>query len=131
MPSHHDYGIDNETFCGGTPDDEDIRAHSPCSTSEEPMQFNQVNQNQGDVNNITVQPQRRSDVWTYVAPKEDGYYWHRTGIEHFAVVRYVRDGAVFFGSTVIPRAETLGGQWFGPLKEPGGDAIENCPTPTS
>jgi hypothetical protein len=21
MPSHHDYGIDCETFCGGTPDD--------------------------------------------------------------------------------------------------------------
>jgi hypothetical protein len=22
MPSHHDYGIDNETYCGGTPDDD-------------------------------------------------------------------------------------------------------------
>ncbi len=22
MPSHHDYGVDCETFCGGTPDDE-------------------------------------------------------------------------------------------------------------
>lgn len=22
MPSHHDYGIDCETFCGGTPDDD-------------------------------------------------------------------------------------------------------------
>ena len=22
--SHHDYGVDNETFCGGTPDDEPI-----------------------------------------------------------------------------------------------------------
>lgn len=21
MPSHHDYGVDNETYCGGTPDD--------------------------------------------------------------------------------------------------------------
>ena len=27
MPSHHDYGIDCETFCGGTPDDE---LPSPC-----------------------------------------------------------------------------------------------------
>lgn len=30
MPSHHDYGVDCEAFCGGTPDDEDKQAGPRC-----------------------------------------------------------------------------------------------------
>jgi hypothetical protein len=33
MASHHDYGIDNETFCGGTPDDYDDLRCEVCGAS--------------------------------------------------------------------------------------------------
>ena len=47
MPSHHDYGVDNETFAGGTPDDDPhvmtpTAGHSPGpQTHEEARQFHE------------------------------------------------------------------------------------------
>ena len=72
-------------------------------------------------------PDRRSDVWTKAVPTEDGYYWHRESIAHEAVIRVVYRGIVKHGLDTRGRAESYGGEWFGPLQKPGGDAIENCP----
>ena len=54
MPSHHDWGIDNETWCGGTPDDRDDRPLCPeCGTIC-------VRDSEGDVNVING----TRDFWT-------------------------------------------------------------------
>ena len=69
---------------------------------------------------------RRSDCWTKEPPDQDGWYWHRESIAHKAVIRYVRGGSVYLGLHRIGPVQTFGGEWYGPLQEPGGDAIENC-----
>jgi hypothetical protein len=67
-------------------------------------------------------------VWTKRAPKMYGWYWWRRSIEfHAEIVQVVPGGglgACVDGKNI--RAVDFGGEWYGPLIEPGGDAIENC-----
>lgn len=44
MPSHHDYGIDCEHFCGGTPDDD-----LPCSSCGSVRCVNFACEDEGDL----------------------------------------------------------------------------------
>lgn len=63
-------------------------------------------------------------AWTKAPPTEPGWYWWRENIEYNAVVQWVSSS----GAAVAPlgatwQAAEMGGQWFGPLREPGGDAV--------
>lgn len=64
--------------------------------------------------------------WRKAPPTEDGYYWHREDISYEAVIRYVFRGLVKHGIDVRGEVASYGGEWYGPLQEPGGGAIENC-----
>lgn len=64
--------------------------------------------------------------WTMRSPTEDGWYWWRPALGCFALILRVQDGWVWEARTHLP-TEGQGGEWYGPLVEPGGDAIENCP----
>lgn len=51
--------------------------------------------------------------WTTKTPTEPGWYWWRKSIAYHAeIVKVIQCGGVF------------GGQWFGPLQEPGGDVVD-------
>ena len=63
-------------------------------------------------------------VWTKYPPTMDGWYWHRKDISCEAGMAYVRDGHVV-GTGWRHPVESAGGEWFGPLQAPGGDAVEN------
>ncbi len=68
--------------------------------------------------------------WTKKTPtEEDGYYWWRENISYIAKIVSIQDGRLYrigigFDNSRSPAI--YGGEWFGPLQEPGGDAIENC-----
>ncbi len=64
-------------------------------------------------------------TWTKQPPTEDGYYWHRDSIEQHAVIRYVVSGKVRHGVNTVGTIDDYGGEWWGPLPEPGGDAVED------
>ena len=64
--------------------------------------------------------------WTRQPPTENGYYWHREDISRYGVIRYIQHGKVYFGGHFVGDAEGYGGEWWGPIEEPGGGAIEDC-----
>jgi hypothetical protein len=63
--------------------------------------------------------------WTEKLPTDDGYYWWRASARHRGVVLCVCRGAVFdCGSEHLLRPiSEQGGEWFGPLVEPSGEAV--------
>lgn len=63
--------------------------------------------------------------WTKKAPTEDGWYWWREDISRHGAVLRVVDDRVYLAGCPFPLSD-FGGEWYGPLVEPGGDAIENC-----
>ena len=60
-------------------------------------------------------------------PGFSGWYWWRVSIAHHAKIVYVSASEnvndVF--SFAHHPAKTYGGEWYGPLHEPGGDAVED------
>ena len=66
--------------------------------------------------------------WTKALPTQPGYYWWREDISCEARSVYViADLRVFFHGIARPLpVADVGGQWYGPVEAPGGDAIENC-----
>lgn len=66
--------------------------------------------------------------WSKKTPFKDGWYWWRENISAKPEIVEI------FWLQVVNRAVEgsvlqMGGQWYGPLQEPGGDAIENCQEP--
>ena len=67
--------------------------------------------------------------WTKKAPTENGWYWWRPQLSHTAHIVLVSNGRSydqFTSANWSPKPKNRGGEWYGPLVEPGGDAIENC-----
>jgi hypothetical protein len=69
--------------------------------------------------------------WTKKPPAEDGWYWWRRDVARRGRVVRVAAGRVMHPSYGFGWADAQGGEWYGPLQEPGGDAVENCPGPPS
>lgn len=74
-------------------------------------------------------PSRREDCWTKTPPTTPGWYWWREDISRHAKIVYVTESlhSMEVFSFARWRVTGRGGEWAGPLVEPGGDAIENCP----
>lgn len=67
--------------------------------------------------------------WTKKPPTDKpGYYWWRLSIAFNAqVVRVSETGKVYsIGCDYWEDISSFDGEWYGPLQEPGGDAIESC-----
>lgn len=76
--------------------------------------------------------------WTKRTPAEPGWYWWRKDISHHAEVVQVGyhagSAALRVSRSCVSHTTPLvitGGEWFGPLREPGGDAVENCGPPAA
>ncbi len=70
---------------------------------------------------------RRNDVWTKQPPTEPGWYWWRESLPMLGMIVLVSSGKVhsMFHHTPFAEApELAGGEWFGPLQEPGGGSID-------
>jgi hypothetical protein len=64
--------------------------------------------------------------WTEQAPTQDGYYWWRQAPGWEGSIVWVRQGAVYwFNCRGADDANGMGGQWWGPIPQPGGDAAED------
>ncbi len=65
--------------------------------------------------------------WTKEPPTEAGWYWNRKDIScHGSILFLQGTGYIYFpesGEYFTP--VNIGGEWWGPIPEPGGDAIEN------
>lgn len=67
-------------------------------------------------------------MWTKKTPTEPGHYWWRESIGFVPIVFLLdTQGVVRSPFEYSRHADTLGGEWCGPLQPPGGDAVENCP----
>lgn len=66
--------------------------------------------------------------WTKKVPTKSGWYWWRRDISKGGVIVWVDESGFVPQNHLVPiySAESFGGQWYGPLQEPGGDAVENC-----
>jgi hypothetical protein len=69
-----------------------------------------------------------AETWTKKLPTEQGWYWWRESISFNGKVVYVTetDSAYLPGDELRHYLTWLGGEWYGPLQEPGGDVNENC-----
>lgn len=69
-------------------------------------------------------------TWTKATPKADGHYWWRRALGYVGEVVRIEGGIVFSAyrqlGGFLDSADRCGGEWCGPIEEPGGDAIENC-----
>src|SRR5262245_38898391 len=64
--------------------------------------------------------------WTEAIPTSPGHYRWRRDLAHVARVVHVRgEWPTAFGSGSY-RPSDVGGRWYGPPAEPGGDHVENC-----
>lgn len=71
--------------------------------------------------------------WTNRPPNQSGWYWWRERLGMLGMIVLVSGGKVhsMFHETAFAESPDLaGGEWLGPLVEPGGDAIENCGEPS-
>lgn len=66
--------------------------------------------------------------WTKKTPTEPGYYWWREDIAHHARIAYFTEDRrmILMGWLDSQSPAAFLGEWYGPLQEPGGDAVENC-----
>ena len=67
-------------------------------------------------------------MWTKTQPTRGGWYWWRLSVEYGSTIYWVSsEGSVraMFSLQLCPVAG-FGGEWYGPLRAPGGDAVENC-----
>ncbi len=66
--------------------------------------------------------------WTKKLPTEPGFYWwrDRLGDKPYIVEISAKSRVYVPGISTVYRSDSYGGQWYGPLIAPGGDAIENC-----
>lgn len=62
--------------------------------------------------------------WSKSPPQEDGYYWHRDGMDLVPVIRTVYRGRVLHGIRDLGEVELYGGEFAGPIPEPGLQAEE-------
>ncbi len=71
--------------------------------------------------------------WTKKPPTEEGWYWHRADISWHGRILYLSEtGFIRLPITLeIDTPGNIGGEWWGPIPEPGGDAVENCEEVTS
>ena len=67
--------------------------------------------------------------WTKELPREPGWYWWRESVAYGGKVVWLSSQAfVLECNGRRDFAATMGGEWYGPLVPPGGDAIEDCST---
>lgn len=59
--------------------------------------------------------------WTKELPKEDGWFWWREDLSQVAIVLRVWKGRGVGSGYVNGPIENMGGEWCGPLQEPGRD----------
>lgn len=65
--------------------------------------------------------------WTKKLPTQPGWYWWRSDISCLGMVVLLSGGLIHSMFWETPcKPELQAGQWYGPLQEPGGDAVENC-----
>lgn len=73
--------------------------------------------------------------WTKNSPTEPGWYWFREDMSRSAVIHKVGKWPGGGLAVVLSKRwhdhevsapENMSGHWYGPLQEPGGDAVENC-----
>jgi hypothetical protein len=74
-----------------------------------------------------LDPDPRKDIqWTEQLPTKKGFYWWRLDISrHATICKVSSEGYVWWFSGGPTFVSNEAGQWFGPLTEPGGDAIAN------
>jgi len=64
--------------------------------------------------------------WTTHVPTSPGWYWWRESLAFVALLVRVTECGFHYraGDDKRHDSASFGGQWYGPLQEPGGDAVE-------
>lgn len=57
-------------------------------------------------------------TWTATPPTKPGYYWWRPIGRGWQIVRIAMGGVWSCGTSLECSADSLGGEWYGPLEEP-------------